>query len=169
MALSAATGGVLAVATGEVKLVPITFAAGVLPDVDHVFDYYNWYIRNKTERLFVFLHGWEYLAALVGLYLFAFQETWMLAITIGYATQIGTDQIFNHPKWHTYFVISRAARGFAWSGVVRRRPADESYMSLMASIPIFRGPIKAWFERRVGDPETAKGTRSEVDESGSHR
>ena len=157
MALSAATGGVLAVATGEVKLIGITFAAGVFPDIDHAFDYYNWYIRQKTERLFLILHGWEYLAAFFALYVFVFQEPWMLAISIGYATQIGTDQIFNQPRWHTYFLTSRAARGFRWSHLMRDRPADESYLSLMASIPIFREPIKAWFERRIGDPESAAG------------
>ena len=33
---------------------------GVLTDVDHLFDVYQWYMRRKQGKLFLLFHAWEY-------------------------------------------------------------------------------------------------------------
>ena len=86
VAVSAAAGAVLWAATGDVKTLPVAIGAGVLPDVDHLLDYYNWYVRRSYSRLILLLHGWEYLAAAGLIYFFVLREDWMLAVVIGYAT-----------------------------------------------------------------------------------
>lgn len=62
----------------NLKLIIIAYLAGVLVDVDHLFDYFVWagwrfdfseffdpsiYVR-ATNKAFVLLHGWEYLMIL---------------------------------------------------------------------------------------------------------
>ena len=32
---------------------------GVLTDVDHLFDFYQWYVRRKQGKLFLLFHAWE--------------------------------------------------------------------------------------------------------------
>ena len=148
VALSAVVGGGLSVAEGDPWLLGVTMAAGVLPDADHAIDFYNWYIRRSPHRLILLFHGWEYLAIAIAIYSLVLTEPWMLGIVIGYATQIVGDQIFNRAKWHTYLITARAANRFRWEGIVEMRAADQGYESLMRSVPIFREPIRSWFERR---------------------
>jgi hypothetical protein len=140
-------------------LIGVTIAAGVLPDADHLIDYYNWYVRRAPDRLLLLLHGWEYLAAAIVIYIFIVTEPWMLAILLGYATQIAGDQLFNRPKWFTYFLIARAVNGFRWEGIIERRAADHAYESLLASVPIFRAPIRTWFEARCATPSETDQSR----------
>ena len=147
--VSGIAGGVLSGATGEPVLAAVTVGAGVLPDLDHLLDYYNWYVRRSPERLILLLHGWEILALLAAIYALAVPETWMLAIVIGYATQIAGDQIYNRPKWKTYIFVLRAINRFRWHGIVDKRPADRAYESLVASVPIYRGPLRRWFRGRA--------------------
>ncbi len=148
LAVSSVVGGGLAALEGDPALLGVTVAAGVLPDLDHLIDYWNWYVRRSPDRLLLLLHGWEYLAAAAVIYGFIVTEPWMLAIVLGYATQIAGDQLFNRPKWFTYFLLARAINGFRWEGIVENRPADRAYESMMTSIPFFRTSIRAWFEGR---------------------
>lgn len=161
--VSAALGTGISAITGDPVLIGVTVAAGVLPDADHAIDFYNWYVRRSPSRLFLILHGWEYLAAAIFLYGFVITEPWMLALVVGYSSQLIGDQLFNRPKWLTYFVIVRAANGFRWEGITDDRPADRGYQSLMSSIVIFRKPLFGWFESRcesLPDP-----TSNPVDDS----
>ena len=148
--ISAAAGTGIWIATGEPWTIPVTVAAGVLPDADHILDYYNWYIRRSYKRLILFLHGWEYLIAAVCLYLFVFKENWMLAVLVGYATQIGTDQLFNGVRWHTYLFSARAMRGFRASEV-HGGDMRHGYVAIVASVPFFKEQLARWFESRISN------------------
>ena len=150
-AVSVAIGVGLWAATGDARTLPAAVAAGVLPDVDHLLDYYNWYIRRDTRRLILIFHGWEYLVAAVLIYVFAFTEPWMLAVVLGYASQVGTDQIFNGVRWHTYSLLARASLGFDARRVVGR-DMTQAYEALVDSLPVFRDPVRRWFERRIEGP-----------------
>lgn len=147
--VSATAGGVLSIAAGDPVLAAATVGAGVLPDLDHILDYYNWYVRGSPDRLILLLHGWDILAIITAVYVLAVPETWMLAIVIGYGTQIAGDQLYNHPGWKTYFFALRAINRFRWQGIVDSRPADRGYQSLVASVPIFRHRIESWFRDRA--------------------
>ena len=147
LAMSAAAGvGVWAV-TGEPVALPAALAGGVLPDGDHLFDYYLKWVRRERRFLFLLLHGWEYLAAGIALYTLGFRDPWFLALVIGYATQIGADQAFNSVRWHTYLLTARAFHGFRVQSVLGR---DDSggFAAVVDSIPFGKDRIRRWFESR---------------------
>ena len=51
--------------TGSLEAGALTLGVGVLMDADHLFDYYQWYVKKRQDRIYVFLHAWEY--SLIGL------------------------------------------------------------------------------------------------------
>ena len=136
-------------ATGDAITLPAAVGAGVLTDVDHLLDYYNRYIRRDWRRIFLLLHGWEYLALALGLYFFVFREPWMLAVALGYLTQIGGDQIFNGGRWFSYLIIGRAVVGFRSSRILPHENPN-SYEAFVRSVPFGRARIRRWFEERAG-------------------
>ncbi|MCI0809073.1 MAG: metal-dependent hydrolase [Chloroflexi bacterium] len=148
-ALSTAAGGLVWAITGEPASVPIAIAAGVLPDVDHLVDYYVKYVRRDGRFQFLLLHGWEYLLAGLIAYVFFSQEPWLLAAVAGYATQIAGDQLsHDRARWNTYLVTARAINGFraprhgGWG-------SGRAYQSLVESVPFGREALTRWFERRL--------------------
>jgi hypothetical protein len=148
LAASGVVGLGLWAATGDLITVPVAIAAGVLPDIDHLLDYYNRYIRRDWRRIFLLLHGWEYLALALGLYFFVFREPWMLAVALGYMTQIGGDQLFNGGRWFSYLLFGRALNGFRASRVLPDEHPD-SYEAFVRSVPFARARIRRWFEERA--------------------
>ena len=146
---SGIVGGALAISTGEPTALAIAVGAGVLPDADHAIDFYNWYVRRAPDRLLLLFHGWEYFVAALLLYILVITETWMLAIVVGYGTQIGGDQLFNRPRWSTYLIVMRLYFRFRWKPLMDERPADTAYLSLVRSVPFGRGYLRRWFERRL--------------------
>ncbi|MEX0763276.1 MAG: hypothetical protein WD208_09170 [Dehalococcoidia bacterium] len=148
LAVSTVIGAGVWAATGEVNALPAAVAAGVLPDADHLLEYYLKYVRRERRFLFLMFHGWEFLAAGVAIYLFVIPEPWMLAAVLGYASQVGSDQVFNRVRWHTYFFTARAILGFR-SEKVLGRDDSESYMALVNSVPFGRARLRRWLEDRL--------------------
>lgn len=156
--VSGAVGAGLWASTGQPETLPIAVAAGVLPDADHLVDFYNWYVRGSRDRLILFLHGWEYAIGALLVYLFAFPEPWMLAVLIGYTTQIGGDQLFNGVRPYTYLLTVRLWRRFEVI-TVHDRDVTYAYESLVHSIPFVQDRLHAWFEARVGLPPGQRSLR----------
>ncbi len=146
--LSGAAGAAVWAVTGEVNALPAALAAGVLPDLDHLPDYYLRYVRRNWKYLFLLLHGWEYAVVAVVVYAAWVREPWMLAVALGYLTQIGADQVVNRPKWHTYLFTARAFHGFRAQESLGRVDYD-SYMSVVKSVPFGRARLIRWFESRL--------------------
>lgn len=148
IALSAAAGTRVWLATGEVNAIPAAIGAGVLPDLDHLLDFYLRYVRRNWKYLFLLLHGWEYAASGALIYALWIREPWMLAVVLGYVTQIGADQLRNRVRWHTYIFTARAIKGFQVKdslGYVSYR----SYMAVVRSVPFGRKWLIRWFESRL--------------------
>jgi membrane-bound metal-dependent hydrolase YbcI (DUF457 family) len=150
-AMSAAAGAGVWLGTGEINALPAALAAGVLPDIDHIPDYYLRYVRHNWNYLFVLFHGWEYAAAGLIAYLFWVREPWMLAVLLGYLTQIGADQLTNRVRWDTYLVTARAVRGFR-ANLVLGREDRRSHNSFVDSLPFGKARARAWFEARSRRP-----------------
>ena len=149
LALSTAIGGGVWAATGEINALPSAVAAGFLCDVDHLLDYYNWYVRRDRQRTIVFLHAWELVVAGAFVYAFAVREAWMLAVVLGYAGHVVTDQIFNDGYLWTYSLLARALVGFRAKRVDPGDPAY-AYRRLLETLPPFiRPPLERWFESRL--------------------
>jgi len=148
LALSSAVGVGTWAATGHEAAIPAAIAAGVLPDADHLLDYYLWWVKRERRFLILFLHGWEYLILGVGLYLFVFRETWFLAVLFGYTTQVGADQLFNGVRWHTYLITVRAARGFKATTAITDEAIPNSGNALISSLPFGKDRVRRWFDDR---------------------
>ena len=146
--VSGSAGAVIWMGSGEPETIAIAILAGTLPDLDHILDFWNWYVRKNTEKLYLFFHGWEYLGLMIMINSLLWPEPWMLSITAGYATQIGTDQLFNGVRWRAYFILMRAAAGFQWQAAHLERPADDAYLAAINSLPFYRRRFRRWFEAR---------------------
>lgn len=103
------------------------FLAGVLVDLDHLFDFiFNHRGRLRFRRLFlifeyqilenifIFLHSWEFALCWLGLLLAVpvSREPVVLGLFIGFVTHLGLDNLFNrHSRW-AYFLLYRLRHGF---------------------------------------------------------
>ena len=38
----------------------VAFGVGVVTDVDHLYNFYRWYVRRNRGKLTLFFHAWEY-------------------------------------------------------------------------------------------------------------
>ena len=146
--LGAAAGGVVWATGGSPISVLIGIAAGVLPDADHLVDFYNWYIRRNRTKWLLLLHAREYLAIMIAIYVFIGYPTWLLAVILGYATQIGADLIANPSYWHTYSITSRVLKRFDRKAITPNDP-DVGYEALVRSVPFKRDALRKWFAARV--------------------
>lgn len=148
MGASAAAGvGVWGV-TGDPIAVPVAIAAGVLPDVDHVVDFYNWYWRRSRRRVLLLLHAWEWVIALYAIAVFAIPEPWMIALASGYFTQVALDQFGYRVRWHTYSILARATQRFESGKVLPDGAPLGSFRSLTRMMPLGRQRAEDWFLRR---------------------
>ena len=110
--LSAAVGAGVAVATGSPWAFGAAMGTGVLIDSDHTLDYYRWFIRRRTERVFYLFHGWEHLAILVLVTALLGWHPIMIGATLGYLSHLIADQVVNHAYPFTYSIVYRALHGF---------------------------------------------------------
>ena len=149
VAMSTAAGGIVWATAGNPIAIPVAIAAGVLPDVDHLFDYYVKYGRRDGRFQFLLLHGWEYLFIGFAAYVFLLPETWLLAALAGYTTQVAGDQISHeNARWNTYLLTSRALKRFRARSVGGLGNA-RAYQSLVETVPFGREILIRWFERRL--------------------
>ncbi|MBM3948072.1 MAG: hypothetical protein FJ312_02300 [SAR202 cluster bacterium] len=111
-AVAAAVGGAVWAATGEPMAMPVAFGAGVLIDVDHVLDYYNWYFRRDRRYTFLVFHAWEYAAAGLALAAGVWQHPLAFAAVLGYIGHLTLDNIANPVNRAMYSLAYRAWRRF---------------------------------------------------------
>ena len=129
---------------------PIAIAAGVLPDSDHLLDYYFKYVRQDRRFQFYLLHAWEYFITGTILYVLVFNEPWLFALLAGYATQLILDQLsHSRDNWPTaYFLTPRILSGFK-APPHKLRFKQNEYQSFIKSLPFGRGVAERWFRRRL--------------------
>ena len=119
LVLSGGAGALVAATTGTAWPLVAAIGAGVLVDADHAVDYYYWFVRNRRDRVFYLLHGWEYLALL---FFAAHVLTWnplVLGAAVGYSTHLLGDQFANRAYPLTYSLVYRVSRGFLIDQVSR--------------------------------------------------
>ena len=132
--LSAGIGGAVWLGTHSVSAVPVAVGVGVLMDVDHVLDYYRWYVRKRRDKVFFLLHAWEYLALFL---LIAALFNWsplLIAALAAYFGHLVTDQVYYRAFPLGYFLSFRIIKGFHAQEVA---PWDLSsaYKALTQGVP----------------------------------
>ncbi len=124
--LMISTGGATIVyqTTGSWPDAAAFFAVGFLLDVDHIVDYaahwgvkrgtlnlLKWRMLGGTPRVFIPLHGYEYLVAMVGLALLS-ASTLLWCAALAYIIHLALDELFNRPRNFQYSLAHRAWHGF---------------------------------------------------------
>ena len=89
-----------------------TVAAGVLPDADHLLDYYNWLVRRQPHHMFYLFHGWEYLGLFLVVAALLSWPALVMGITLGYASHILGDYLTHQRHAASYSLLYRARHGF---------------------------------------------------------
>jgi len=94
-AISAGIGAGVWGITGSPAAGAAAVGVGVLTDVDHLFDYYQWYIRRKRGRIFLLFHAWEY--SIIGLLLlgFFYYHPVLLGAVVAHLGHVSTDHFHN--------------------------------------------------------------------------
>lgn len=105
--------GVSAWAIGASPIaVPVALVAGVLPDLDHIIDFWDPGDEGRKRFMFRPFHAWEYfclaLLIAVGLY----WESLFLVAILGYLGHIAIDQLANRVHPLAYSLAYRTSKGF---------------------------------------------------------
>ena len=132
-------------ATKSPLAIPVAFCSGVLIDIDHALDFYNWYFRGDRRYLLVVFHAWEFsLLGLVALFAFYYHPL-LLAAVLGHLGHIITDQLANsfHPM--AYSIVCRLRHRFDRPQLMGERLYSLS-QALHNSIP-FWGHLEPWLLR----------------------
>ena len=105
--ISSALGAGIWAATGSMPAAVMSLGVGVLMDLDHLYDYYNWYVKRKRDKVYLLLHAWEY--SLVGLVLLGggFFDTLLLAATLAHLLHVTADHFHNHMSRYGYSITYR--------------------------------------------------------------
>lgn len=124
--ISAAIAGSLYGLTRSATAALACFAAGVLLDLDHLFDYmlnYGAPIRighffrafryEALRHIVVFLHAWEWmLIAAAVLWLLGWEPV-VAGVVLGASVHLALDQLFNNHRWPAYFLSYRLFHCFS--------------------------------------------------------
>lgn len=103
-------------------------ASGVFVDLDHLIDYFiafgmdfrmDYFLRSyqflKTDKIYVILHGWEYVIILFAALLFLKSQkakTAVAALALGLFFHLGVDTLLNQVPARSYFLLYRVKHKF---------------------------------------------------------
>ncbi|MFQ6026146.1 MAG: hypothetical protein ACE5Q6_01375 [Dehalococcoidia bacterium] len=149
--ISAAVGGGVWAATGSVEAASLTLIVGVFMDVDHVYDYYQWYIKRRPNKIYLWFHAWEY--SIAGLILTAFfYHPLLLATALAHLAHVITDHLHNHMSPWGYSLSYRIIKGFDGPTIAPTHNTSTSYWHLLQVIP-WGHRLAPWFQRRSSPPD----------------
>lgn len=111
----------------------VSFLAGVLIDLDHLFDYFSIHrftfnvrkiyyccLYMRLKNLYLLLHSYELVALLwIATYVFSLSNTWK-AVAIGMTQHIILDQMVNPMKTFGYFIVFRISKGFRSNLIMKK-------------------------------------------------
>ena len=147
-AISAALGLGVGAATGSPAAGATALGVGVLMDVDHLFDFYQWYVRGKGNRIYLLLHAWEYSAIGAIALLVAFYHPIFLALVLAHVAHVITDHFHNQLAPRAYFMSYRIAKKFDTAYITPGRNVMLSYQTWHRMLP-FKSWLSPWFRRKI--------------------
>ncbi len=110
--ISLTIGGVLWAVTKSPYSMLAAALSGVLIDLDHLLEYYRWFVKNDHSRVWFFLHSYELVPpAFLASYLSGWDPV-VMGVSFALLGHILTDQLANSVGPLTYFFTYRALKGF---------------------------------------------------------
>ena len=146
--ISGALGVGVGAATGSPVAGATALGVGVLMDVDHLFDFYEWYVRGKGNRIYLLFHAWEYPAAGVIALAAGFFHPLFLALVLAHLAHVATDHFHNRLAPWAYFISYRIAKRFDAAYITPGRNVMYSYEIWHSMLP-FSSKLSPWFRRRI--------------------
>ena len=123
-AISLTIGGVLFAITKSPYSMVAALITGVMIDLDHLVEYYMWFVREDNSRVWYFLHDYELLIpAFVAVHLSGWDPV-VLGVTFAFQGHLLTDQIFNPMAPLAYFLTYRAVKRFRRREIVNAEWSD---------------------------------------------
>ena len=136
-------------------------------DVDHLYDFYQWYIKGRSNRVHIFLHAWEYSAVGVVTLAAIFFHPLLLAIVLGHLGHVATDHFHNRLSPFSYFITYRIVKRFDTKLIAPNHDVMRTYKGWPRLIPFgqrlepwFRRNIEPWFEERIKRAASIQGGSS---------
>ena len=143
---SAVAGGTWAI-TGSPAAAGVALGVGVLMDLDHLYDYYQRYVKGKKDRVYVLFHAWEY-PMIMSFISMAFYHPFLLAAILGHLAHVTTDHAWNRLSPFAYMITFRAFKGFDSRHIAPHHHVMDSYRTLPHLLP-FGHRVEPWFQRRI--------------------
>ena len=157
-AISAGIGAGVWGVTGSPVAGGVALGVGVLTDVDHLFDYYQWYVRRKKGKIYLFFHAWEY--SIVGFLVVAvaYYHPVLLAAALAHLAHVATDHFHNQLAPWGYSIFYRALVRFDTTRITPNHDVLRSYESWLRMVPFgkrfepwYQRKIEPWFRSRIDD------------------
>lgn len=117
-AISLTIGGVLWAVTKSPYAFVAATVTGVMIDLDHLVEYYWWFIKEDNSKVFYFLHSYE---LVVPAFLAGYLSGWdpvVLGVSVAFTGHLITDQLVNPVRPLTYFFTYRALNRFRRSAMI---------------------------------------------------
>ena len=143
---SAVAGGTWAI-TGSPAAAGLALGVGVLMDVDHLYDYYQRYVKGKKDRVYVLFHAWEY-SMIMSFISLVFYHPFLLAVILGHLAHVTTDHVWNRLTPFAYSITYRAIKGFDSRHIAPHHHVMDSYRSLPRLLPLGHR-VEPWFQRKI--------------------
>ena len=117
-AVSLAIGGALWAVTKSPYALVSAVVAGVMVDLDHLVEYYWWFVKEDHTRVWYFLHSYELaVPSLLGAYLSGWDPI-VMGASFAFLGHVLTDQLVNPMAPLAYFFSYRAMNGFRRNRIV---------------------------------------------------
>ena len=92
--------------------VPVAVAAGVLPDLDHLVDFWDPKDEGRSRYMLRPFHAWEYLLVALILAVGFFSSQLLMVAILGYLSHLAIDQLVNRVHPLAYSLAYRVSKGF---------------------------------------------------------
>lgn len=159
---SAVAGGTWAI-TGSPAAAGVALGVGVLMDVDHLYDYYQRYVKGKKDRVYVLFHAWEY-PMIMSFISLVFYHPFLLAVILGHLAHVTTDHVWNRLTPFAYSITYRAIKGFDSRHIAPHHHVMDSYRSLPRLLPLAHR-VEPWFQRKIAPWFLARIDRTSPNEA----
>ena len=121
---------------------------GLLMDIDHLYDFYQWYIKGRPNKIYILFHAWEYSAVgVIALASFFFHPI-LLAVVLAHLAHVATDHFHNRLPPLAYFILYRLLKRFDTKIITPGHDVMYSYRTWIYLIP-FGKRLAPWFQRRI--------------------
>ena len=133
IAASTAVSGIIYLTTRSLAMTVASFIVGIFIDLDHIFDVIHEHGSTVTirdffrichtaqfERIFLILHGWEWLFAGGAIAWYFNWNHWMVGALIGFTHHMILDTIHNSANLRTYSLLYRWKNDFHFDTVFTR-------------------------------------------------